>query len=334
MENPMTTITAPAPQANNTPNINTTTTTESPINLFQLGCLFVIRASYWSCRIGNDPADFHLAPDEVESKAIASFGSKELIDPHQGRKVFQQLEKQARHQLAKYSKPFPAANAHFVPWEHAPELIDKLESLKAEFEQAVDDFLLSYPQLRADWQLEHPDVPDAAYPNPADLRKKFSFGWHTFKVAGAADAMAVDDIQAELESRQLRSEQLSQMKQNLQAECQQFASDYVMAFRQEVAEFCDQVIDAGGKVHGKTLQAIRRKIEHFHAMNIFNDADTAAQLKELKTQIYGLTGETLKEQPDLAAKLSEACAVLKQELLDPGSVSSLTGRLKRRVVLD
>jgi hypothetical protein len=126
------------------------------------------------------------------------------------------------------------------------------------------------------------------------------------------------------------------MKQNLRAECQQFASDYVMAFRQEVAEFCDQVIDAGGKVHGKTLQAIRRKIEHFHAMNVFNDAETAAQLNELKNQLFGLTGETLKEQPDLAAKLSQACTVLKQELLDPNSVSSLTGRidLKRRVVLD
>jgi hypothetical protein len=221
-----------------------------------------------------------------------------------------------------------------VPWEHAPELIDKLEGLKAEFEQAVEDFLLQYPQLRAEWQFEHSDVPDAAYPAAAELRKKFSFGWHTFKVAGAASAMAVDDIQAELASQQLRDEQLAQMKQNLQAECQQFASDYVMAFRQEVAEFCDQVIDAGGKVHGKTLQAIRRKIEHFHAMNIFNDADTAAQLNELKNQIFGLTGETLKEQPDLAQKLSEACAVLKQELLDPNSVSSLTGRLKRRVVLD
>jgi hypothetical protein len=62
------------------------------------------------------------------------------------------------------------------------------------------------------------------------------------------------------------------------------------------------VIDAGGKVHGKTLQAIRRKIEHFHAMNIFNDADTAAQLNELKNQIFGLTGETLKEQPDLGGE--------------------------------
>ena len=239
----MTTLTAPAPQAN-----TAATNGEKPINLFQLGCLFVIRASYWSCRIGNEPQDFHLAPHEVESKAIASFGSKELIDPHKGRKVFQQIEKKARHQLAKYSKPFPAANAHFVPWEHAPELIDKLEGLKAEFDQAVEDFLLQYPQLRAEWQCEHPDVPDAAYPAAADLRKKFSFGWHTFKVAGAASAMAVDDIQAELASQQLRDEQLAQMKQNLQAECQEFAADYVMAFRQEVAEFCDQVIDAGGNV--------------------------------------------------------------------------------------
>ena len=325
----MTTLTAPAPQAHAASNNG-----EKPINLFQLGCLFVIRSSYWSCRIGNEPQDFHLSPHEVESKAIASFGSKDLAALVRVDEFFQQIEKKARHQLGKYSKPFPAANAHFVPWDHVPELIDQLQTLKEEFDQAIEDFLTQYPQLRAEWQFEHSDVPDAAYPPAAELRKKFSFGWHTFKVAGAASAMAIDDIQAELAGQQVRAEQLAQMKQNLQAECQQFAGDYVMAFRKEVAEFCDQVIDANGKVHGKTLQAIRRKIEHFHAMNIFNDADTAAQLNELKNQIFGLTGETLKEQPDLAAKLSEACTVLKQELLDPNSVSSLTGRLKRRVVLD
>jgi len=325
----MTTITAPAPQAHAAP-----VKGEKPIHLFQLGCLFVIRASYWSCRIGNEPQDFHLSPSEVESKAIASFGTKELIDPYKGRRVFQQLEKKARHALDKFSRPFPAANAHFVPWDHVPELIDRLTGLQAEFNQAVDDFLDKYPQLRAEWQLQHPEVPDAAYPPTWDLRKKFSLGWHTFKVAGAASASAIDDIQAELAGRQMRAEQLDRMKQDLQAECRQFAADYVMAFRKEVAEFCDQVIEAGGKVHGKTLQAIRRKIEHFHAMNVFKDADTAAQLNELKNRIFGLTGEQLNEQPDLAHRLSQACAALKQELLDPGSVSSLTGRLKRRVVLD
>ena len=60
-------------------------------------------------------------------RAIASFGSKELIDPEKGRKVFQQIEKKARHQLGRYSRPFPAANAHFVPWDHVPELIDRAD---------------------------------------------------------------------------------------------------------------------------------------------------------------------------------------------------------------
>lgn len=325
----MTTITTPAPQADTAPNNG-----EKPINLFQLGCLFVIRASYWSCRIGNEPQDFNLSSHEIENRAIASFGSKELVDPDKGRKIFQQIEKKARHQLARFSRPFPAANAHFVPWDRAAALIETLGELKAEFEAAAESFIEQYPQLRIEWQAAHPEVPDAAYPPAWDLRKKFAFGWHSFKVAGAGNASEVDDIEAELASQRLRAEQLDQMKQNLQAECQQFAADYVMTFRKEVAEFCDQVVDANGKVHGKTLQAIRRKIDHFHAMNIFNDADTAAQLSELKAQLFGVTGEDLKEQPDLAGKLSQACATLKQELLDPNSVSSLTGRLKRRVVLD
>lgn len=114
--------------------------------------------------------------------------------------------------MGKYSKPFPAANAHFVPWDHVPELIDQLQALKAEFDQAVEDFLTQYPQLRAEWQTQHPDVPDAAYPAAWDLRKKFSFGWAMFKVAGAANAMAIDDIQAELAGQQVRAEQLTQMK--------------------------------------------------------------------------------------------------------------------------
>lgn len=324
----MTTLTAPAPQA------NPLESAEAPINLFQLGALFVIRASYWSCRAGNEAEEFKLSPGEIESRAIASFGSKDLLDPEKGRKVFQQLEKRARHQLEKFSRPFPAAAAHFVPWDHVPALIDALQELKAEFDTTSDNFMLEYPGLRAQWQAAHPDVPDAAYPSTAELRKRFAFTWHTFKVTGAASATQVDDVEAEIAQRKFRAEQLAAMKANLQAECEQFTAEYVLTFRTEVAEFCDQVIAANGQVHGKTLQAIRRRIDHFHAMNVFNDADTAAQLNELKTQLFGVTGEELKEQPDLAEKLSQACALLKQEILDPGSVSALTGRLKRRVVVE
>jgi hypothetical protein len=87
-------------------------------------------------------------------------------------------------------------------------------------------------------------------------------------------------------------------------------------------------------VHGKTLTAIRDRIDRFHAMNVFGDADAATRLQRLKAQIQGLTGQDLAQQPAVAAKLSQACQALKNQILDPANVSQLTGRLKRRVVLD
>jgi len=322
----MTTITAPTPTSALESN-------EQPINLFQLGALFVVRARYWNCKAGNEADELNLSQDRIDAKAIASFGTKDLIDPEKGRKVFQTIEKKARHELAKYSRPFPAANAHFVPWEHVPALVEKLEQYRVEFAAAAEKFIADYPELRAAWQAVHAEIPDAVYPQTWELHDRFSFGWHSFKVAGASEALAIDDLEAELSKRQVRQEQLEQMKASLRAECRQFAADYVTVFRREVGEFCDQVIEADGKVHGKTLQAIRRKIDHFHQMNVFNDADAAAKLQQLKAQIQGMSGEDLAQQAGLAAKLNEACTALKRDILDPSSVSALTGRLKRRVVL-
>ncbi len=305
-----------------------------PINLYKLGMLFVMKCRYWSCRAGNDPDDLELTPDRIDAKAIASFGTKDLLDPVKTRKQFQQIEKKARHALEKHSRPFAAANAHFVPWSHVQTVIQQLETLRAELDEAIQGFLADYLNLRTKWQAQHQEIPDACYPLVMALPAKFGLSWHAFKVTGAPELTPVEDIELELEQRRARDEQVQLMEANLKRECQQFVEQYVLGFRKEVAEFCDQAIAQNGQVHGKTLQAIRRKIDHFYTMNIFNDGNTAASLRQLKTQIFGVTGEDLSEQPDLANKLSQACATLKKEILHPGSVSALTGRLKRRVVLE
>ncbi|MHC4063746.1 MAG: hypothetical protein ACYSUI_04510 [Planctomycetota bacterium] len=94
------------------------------------------------------------------------------------------------------------------------------------------------------------------------------------------------------------------------------------------------MITQKGQVHGKTLNAIRDRIDRFHAMNVFGDADAATKLTRLKQQIAGLSGQDPAQQPDVAAKLSKACQCLKNHILNPDNVSQLTGRLKRRVMLD
>ncbi len=307
---------------------------DQPINLYRLGMLFIVKCRYWSCRAGNDADDLDLSPDRIDANAIASFGTKDLLDPEKTRKRFQHVEKQARHALEKHSRPFAAANAHFVPWNHVQTVIEQLEALQAEFDETTQQFIAAYPALRAEWQARHPEIPDACYPLPMALPTKFGLSWHAFKVTGAPELTRVEDIEMELEQRRAHDEQVKLMEANLKRECQQFVEQYVLGFRKEVAEFCDQVIAQKGAVHGKTLQAIRRKIEGFHAMNVFGDADAAGKLTQLKQQIAGLTGQDLAQQPDVAAKLSQACQALRNHILNPDAVSQLTGRLKRRVVLD
>ena len=305
-----------------------------PINLYKLGMLFIIRCHYWSCRAGNEAEELDLTPDRINAKAIASFGTKDLLDPAQTRKLFQQIEKKARHILEKHSRPFAAANAHFVPWPHVQAIIEQLETLKAEFDQAVNTFLGDYATLRAQWQSQHADIPDASYPSPMALPAKFTLSWHAFKVTGAPQLTLVEDIEMELDQRRIRDKQVKMMEDNLRRECQDFVQGYVLSFRKEVAEFCDQVIAQNGHVHGKTLNSIRERIDRFHAMNVFGDADAAGKLRRLKEQITGLSGQDLVQQPDVASKLKHACQLLKQQILDPNRISELTGRLKRRVVLD
>jgi len=324
----MTTMTAPNVDA------HPTDSNPEPLNLYKLGMLFVVKCRYWSFRAGNDPAELELTPERIDARALASFGMKDLLDPARTRKVFQQLEKKARHVLEKHSRPFAAANAHFVPWKLVQTVIDELQLLRIQFDDAVFEFLNAYPDLRAEWQTLHPEIPASCYPPPVDLPGKFSLSWHAFKVTGAPQLPPVVDIEMALEERRVRDEQVQLMEANLQRECQAFVEQYVRGFRAEVAEFCDQVISQKGQVHGKTLSAIRARIDKFHSMNVFDDQDAARKLTQLKQQIAGLTGQDLVQQPDIAAKLSQACQALKNHILDPANISALTGRLKRRVVLD
>jgi len=313
---------------------STQATNEEPINLFKLGMLFVIRCRYWSCRAGNDADDLQLSRERIDAKAIASFGTKDLLDPARTRQVFQKIEKKARHALEKHSRPFAAANAHFVPWNHVQTVIGQLESLRTEFDEAVQRFIATYPSLCGEWRTEHPEIPDSCYPSQVMLPEKFSLCWHAFKVAGAPELSPVEDIEMELDRRQARDEQVALMEAGLKRECRQFVEQYVLGFRREVAAFCEQVIEQKGAVHGKTLTAIRDRIDRFHAMNVFGDGDAADKLTRLKQQIAGLTGQHLAEHPDVAARLTQACQTLRTHILAPDAVSQLTGRLKRRVVLE
>jgi hypothetical protein len=80
-----------------------------PINLYKLGMHLVTRWRYPLCRTGNDPQDLELTPDRIDARAIASFGTKDLLNPDRTCTVFHHIEEKARHVLQKHPRPFAAA---------------------------------------------------------------------------------------------------------------------------------------------------------------------------------------------------------------------------------
>ncbi len=55
---------------------------------------------------------------------------------------------------------------------------------------------------------------------------------------------------------------------------------------------------------------------------------------DLDNIVAFITGQGLAQQPAAAEQLQKACQALRTHILSPENVSALTGRLKRRVVLD
>ena len=136
----------------------------------------------------------------------------------------------------------------------------------------------------------------------------------------AHELTAGEDIDVEIEQRRVHGQKVKLMEANLKHEDQQFVAQYVLGFRKEVAEFCNHVISAKGQVHGKTLNAIRDRIDKFHSMNVFDDVDASAKLTQPQQQIQGLSGQDLAQQPEVAQKLSRAGQALQTHTPNSDSV--------------
>jgi hypothetical protein len=223
------------------------------------------------------PTSSNLTPDRIDAKALASFGTKDLLDPEKTRKRFQAIEKKARHALEKCSRPFAAANAHFVPWNLVEQVIERAcRTLRVSSTMPCLDFINAYPAPARRLAGLAPRDPDACYPLPialcpGEVRPDLA------RLQGhrRAATVAVEDIEMELEQRRARDEQVKLMEANSAARVPAVRRAVRAGFPQRGGRVLRPGDRAKGQVHGKTLNAIRDRIDRFHAMNVFGDGDAA-----------------------------------------------------------
>lgn len=275
------------------------------INLFNLGCLINPTIGMWSGRkILNkkDLLNVGLDPNKLPSD-IVNYGRKLLVSREELQKMAR-IEQRARRAIVQYSVPFNIANAHFVPIKHLPSIEASLIEFKKEFFEAVDSFISRFEAIKGEVQKQHPEFYERClkqyYPSsPQMLRNKFHFSWSIFKIAGF-DNLKETTVEELMASEELKNEKKSLLRDKMKEEVEDFVQQYVISMRAETIKFCDFMSarlngkpygdeEEGRKLTGRTISYLRKHIDKFSDMNIFDDNQIEDMLKEFKDQFLDST---------------------------------------------
>mgnify|MGYP001211624984 FL=1 len=149
---------------------------------FELGAI-----SLWSGRRKLKKEDLKLqSEDEVPPEALASLGSKKVIDPEEI-SDFEAMKKEAHRECAKIGIRFLGGYA--VPEAAAKDLAATLDEIGARFAKKKADFLANYDATVSTWIAAHPEwssMLNAAALTRADVDSKLHYGWTSFRVVAAA----------------------------------------------------------------------------------------------------------------------------------------------------
>jgi hypothetical protein len=246
-------------------------------NLFEKGCLVQLSASVWG-------ATRKLKPNQLSEITVSRewlSASKKLVDPDALKPITKVINK-ARSYLTGMSLPFPIQGMAFVPKEMISKVDEKLNDFKAQFNQSVEEFVVSYDRLR-EIALVHLGDLFNELDYPVDIRSKFSFIWRfvILDVPNGNTAILAPEVYEQEKEKFVRTME----------EARKLA---VHSLREEFAGMVERITDRFTDHDGKpkvfknsTVNNFYEYFETFRERNIFKDD----QLAELVSRAQAILGD-------------------------------------------
>lgn len=292
---------------------------------FKDGVLVTLHVNKWSGARKLDPSDLGLSSDQVPE--FMTLGKKMLI-PQEERKVFMNIDNNARNAVERDSFAFPIGEARFVPRNCLLKVDAILNEHKAAFQSAVDSFMDRYQLIRDEMLSRYPEHRlklEPFYPASHQVRRLFSFSWLVFEIG-------------EIGIREGETtEAYERFKEELKGQFDKFLNDVVVDLRFQVQECCLHVADRVAKgdiINGQSIKSLNGIIDKFMTLNFVGDTKIETQLKSLRDTLQTTDPEQLKESEALRTQLGAMAAGIAKEAADISDVSEITGQYKRHLEMD
>jgi F0F1-type ATP synthase membrane subunit b/b' len=335
-------------------------------NIFIDGVLMQVHVSFWSGAKILRPEDLGLKPEQIA--AAYKLGRKMLI-PAEIIRAFRRIEGQARRLVEENSFSFPIGNASFVTRRSFTKVNKRLEELKAEYMNLVENLIAKYEQYRQEILPVYQDAAETAfltsqpsmiegslegfdaskkefiqkfldriasyYPAVDSLRKRFSLDWDVYEIA--APQARETDATSVMESEEERTRVVAEARAQMAVKVNGFVTDVVKVLRQEAVDVCSKIVTAikeGKVVRSTTVSSLKGFIEKFRDMNFVGDQTIEAQLNAVHAELLdGRPENVFVEDMDLREELGRRLAVVVEEAgkLTDSDLNNVTGGYNRKV---
>jgi len=287
------------------------------------GVLIHVSVRYWRAAKRLKAEDLGLDPDKV-SERLVSLGHKRLL-PKEATSRLALVESRAHALIDGCTFPFLGGIGHFLPNAKLPSVREKLSELQAAFEEARDAFLDHYETHRADALVEWVEMANRLTDDPERLvavirqsfplrdkvAEKFAFEVRLFQLAIPEElSTSLVSYGEQLEVVAARRQAAQQARDEIRSGVQSFVAECVTTLREQTAVLCEEMLASmqSGKtegVHKKTLNRLRRFIDHFGELNFADDSVMAQQLEQIRHQYLNRSAEEYRENPIAQQSLAE-----------------------------
>jgi len=317
--------------------------------VFQDGRLVNIHIGMWGMSYNLTEEDIKLDNKLPETIKL---GKKMLIKPAVYNK-FKSFEQRVRKYLYVNSFDFPlVSQAHFVPKAKYLEVHKKLDEMRNEYLQMINEFVEKYEDYKKEvieYYQEHKDTVkvealESYYPSLAVIKKKFYFDIVSFEIA-LPSAFNELNLQDEIHREQVNDEAKQSALDNYKAEYQKqiqlhtaklstFMDDVTATVRGKVAEHFTIVLNKVNKkevVSDASIQSIYKQIAEFRDANFADDRIVAEELSKLEKLLDGKPN--FDEDRDAIGLLKQHLNNVVNSAKDMSDVANVSGEYFRKISL-
>lgn len=304
-------------------------------NIYNLGTVVDLTVSEWGARCMLKPEDlgFSTVPEMVQ------LGHKRLMK-HEYISKISSISQKAACYLMLHSFPFPFGNVRFLPSTMVSEVTDKMAEYKAEFDQAVDEFVTNYETyhqemlpiwngifeellLKADGFVSPQKKQillqklDSKYPSRQKIRAKYNFDFSVFEISPPR----VGDHQGRLNEYGSRQNIAAQ---KISERLDGFLDDVLARLQQTVLKTTANIKSRleDGSLGGQTIQSFVRFADSFHKMDLIG-LGVEEELVALRDKLLGAQKDELKNNKDFTEQLQKSLTEIEAKVLDSSRLRNI-----------